>query len=170
MQNSAFKAASPYKRSNKLKKFITAFALAAFLVSLCTSCATESKSKKAEEPVIENVNVKGIWVNLTSDDKEFINAIAGGNNFEDIGLWFKPKGIAQIIFKANGTYYTSNIEDSMLKYKVSGAGLSLKFPDGSIIKGIVKINGSQFTYTIPDTPPLVLTMTKYTGEEPKILK
>ena len=152
-----------------MKKFITAFALTALLVSLCTSCATASKSKKAQEPEIENVNVKGMWVNLTSDDQEFIKAIAGNNKFEEMGFWFKPKGIAQIIFKVNGTYYTIEKPESMMKYKVSGAGLSLKFPDGSIIKGIVKINGSQMTYTVPDTPPLVLTMTKYTGPEPKIL-
>ena len=154
-----------------MKKFITAFILSAFLACLCISCATTNKkAKKSDGPVIENVNVKGIWTNLDSDDEEFIRAIAGGNKFEEMGLWFKPKGIAQIIFKANGTYYTIEKQESMLKYKVSGAGLSLKFPNGSIIKGIVKINGNQMTYTIPDTPPLVLTMTKYTGKEPEILK
>ena len=153
-----------------MKKY-AALILASFLICLLTSCATTKESgKKAKEPVIENVNVKGIWTNLTSDDEEFIKAIAGNNKFEEMGLWFKPKGIAQIVFKANGTYYTIEKPESMLKYKVSGAGLSIKFPDGSIIKGIAKINGNQLTYTVPDTPPLVLTMTRFSGKEPQVLK
>lgn len=154
-----------------MKKNAAIIILASFLICLCTSCATTNKSsKKADELVIENVNVRGIWTDLTSDDEEFIKAIAGNNKFEEMGFWFKPKGIAQIIFKTNGTYYTIEKPESMLKYKVSGAGLSLKFPDGSIIKGIVKINGNQMTYTVPDTPPVVLMMTKYNGKEPQVLK
>lgn len=153
-----------------MKKY-AAFILASLLICLCTSCAsTSSKKAQAKEPVIENVDVNGIWVNLSSDDKEFIRAISGNKKFEDMGFWFKPKGIVQIVVKTKGTYYTIEQSESMMKYKVSGAGLSLKFPDGSIIKGIVKIDGNQMTYTVPDNPPIVLMMIKYKGEEPKILK
>jgi len=153
-----------------LKKY-AAFILASLLIFLCTACAsTSSKKAKTEKPAIENVDVKGIWVNLSSDDKEFIRAISGNKQFEDMGFWFKPKGVVQIVIKTKGTYYTIQQSESMMKYKVSGAGLSLKFPDGSIIKGIVKIDGDQMTYTVPDNPPIVLMMTKYNGKEPKILK
>jgi len=158
-----------------LKKFSTAFIFTAFFISLFASCATTpsasntASSKKTEEPVIKNINVRGMWVNLSTDDEEFLRTISNNRKVEDFGLWFKPKGIVQILFKANGTYYTSELETSIMKYKISGAGLSLKFPDNSIIKGIVKIKNNQMTITIPDTPPLILTMTRYEGEEPKII-
>ena len=68
-----------------MKKNAAIIILASFLICLCTSCATTNKSsKKTDEPVIENVNVRGIWTDLTSDDEEFIKAIAGNNKFEEI--------------------------------------------------------------------------------------
>ncbi|NLK45921.1 MAG: hypothetical protein GX297_04615 [Treponema sp.] len=151
-----------------MKKYLIVVLITFLFLYLCVSCATSKK--EAQKVIVENVDIKGIWVNLTSDDKEFINAISGNNNFEDIGIWFKENGRAQIVFKTNGKYFSSEKASSTLKYKISGAGLSLKFPDESIIKGIVKISNNQMILTIPDTPPLVITMTKYEGKEPAIVK
>ena len=52
----------------------------------------------------------------------------------------------------------------ILRYKVSGAGITLKFPDGTIIKSLVKISNDKMTLTIPDNPPIVMTMTKFKDE------
>lgn len=152
-----------------MRKVFESILFFVFMVCFFTSCATASgekqtKAEKSEEPVIKNVNVLGAWMNLYTEDKELLDAISGNRKCEEVGLWFKKKGRAHIIVKINGIYYSTDDPMGILRYKVSGAGITLKFPDGTIIKSLVKISNDKMILTIPDNPPIVMTMTKFKDE------
>lgn len=152
-----------------MRKFCESIVFFIFMVSFFASCATvsgekETKPEKSEEPVIKNVNVLGAWTNLYTEDEELLNAISGDRKCEEVGLWFKKKGRAHVIVKINGIYYSTDDPMGILRYKVSGAGITLKFPDGTVIKSLVKVNNGQMTLTIPDNPPVVMTMTRFKDE------